>query len=298
MNIAILKVPMWYGCDQLGVEEAPNKLFCAGIKKIFEEDGHHITVVKTIDVPKIDVQDKYQKDSSMKYLTPIISVNNELATSISTVIRNRAIPITIGGDHSIGLGSVAGSAACYDNFCVVWLDAHGDMNTNQTSPTGNIHGMPLATLMGRGDKRLQSVNHSSQSVIPENVILLGARSLDIGELKLIATSHIKHISSAMIRSNGIHKTIDEVVGYFAEHCVKNIHLSIDVDVLDPEFAPGTGVKEKEGLNVDEVLGLIKGLLATQKVKALDVVEYNYRLDKEDITLCNTLKIIQCISKNL
>ena len=161
--------------------------------------------------------------------------------------------MVIGGDHSLGLGSASGVGKCYDDFGIIWLDAHGDINTSETSPSGNIHGMPLSALMGMGSEELVNIYAPGNKVNPQNVFLVG---------------------------------------------IRNVHFSIDVDSIDPRFAPGTGTRVCEGLMPDEFNNFVDHMLSTNLIKSMDLVELNPELDVNEQTTSLCLQIIDYITARL
>ena len=151
MNISIISMPLFYGCDNPGVENGPKVLRDNNLINIFKKN-HNVTDMGDVYVEHADAINKYVANKKMKYLDEVINANIELANKVYSALENNTLPITIGGDHSLALGSVAGTSKYYgnDDIAVVWVDAHGDMNTDETTPSGNIHGMPLSASMGIG----------------------------------------------------------------------------------------------------------------------------------------------------
>lgn len=147
MKINVIGVPLNLGCDRAGVERAPNHLRERGLMGVIRKNGHKAFDLGNLYVPPVSEADKFVRGNSMKYLDAIVEVNTNLAELVYDTLRGGAFPLVIGGDHSLGLGSASGVGKCYDDFGIIWLDAHGDINTSETSPSGNIHGMPLSALL-------------------------------------------------------------------------------------------------------------------------------------------------------
>lgn len=185
MKINVIGVPLNLGCDRAGVERAPNHLRERGLMGVIRKNGHKAFDLGNLYVPPVSEADKFVRGNSMKYLDAIVEVNTNLAELVYDTLRGGAFPLVIGGDHSLGLGSASGVGKCYDDFGIIWLDAHGDINTSETSPSGNIHGMPLSALMGMGSEELVNIYAPGNKVNPQNVFLVGTRSLDEGEWDLI-----------------------------------------------------------------------------------------------------------------
>lgn len=185
MKINVIGVPLNLGCDREGVERAPNHLRERGLMRIIRKNGHRAFDLGNLYVPLVSEADKFARGRSLKYLDAIVEVNNNLAELVYDTLRGGAFPLVIGGDHSLGLGSASGVGKSFDDFGIIWLDAHGDINTSETSPSGNIHGMPLSALMGMGSEELVNIYAPGNKVNPQNVFLVGTRSLDEGEQALI-----------------------------------------------------------------------------------------------------------------
>ena len=157
MKINVIGVPLNLGCDREGVERAPNHLRERGLMRIIRKNGHRAFDLGNLYVPLVSEADKFARGRSLKYLDAIVEVNNNLAELVYDTLRGGAFPLVIGGDHSLGLGSASGVGKSFDDFGIIWLDAHGDINTSETSPSGNIHGMPLSALMGMGSEELVNI---------------------------------------------------------------------------------------------------------------------------------------------
>ena len=203
MKINVIGVPLNLGCDREGVERAPNHLRERGLMKLIRGNGHRAFDLGNLYVPPVSEADKFARGNSMKYLDAIVEVNNNLAELVYDTLRGGAFPLVIGGDHSLGLGSASGVGKCYDDFGIIWLDAHADINTSETSPSGNIHGMPLSALMGMGSEELVNVYAPGNKVNPQNVFLVGTRSLDEGEWELIEREKLSVYTMETIHLKGI-----------------------------------------------------------------------------------------------
>ena len=255
MKINVIGVPLNLGCDREGVER---------------------------------VADKFARGRSLKYLDAIVEVNNNLAELVYDTLRGGAFPLVIGGDHSLGLGSASGVGKSFDDFGIIWLDAHGDINTSETSPSGNIHGMPLSALMGMPGNKVN----------PQNVFLVGTRSLDEGEQALIEREQLSVYTMDMIHLKGIGFVAEDIKRKLKERKIRNVHFSIDVDSIDPRFAPGTGTRVCEGLMPDEFKDFVEHILFTNLIKSMDLVELNPELDVNDQTTNLCLDIIDYITARL
>lgn len=213
----------------------------------------------------------------LKYLREVMTVSRRLAKSVEEAIRADRLPIVIGGDHSVAIGSIGGAASVVgaSDLAVVYIDGHTDINTEKTTETGFIHGMPLAAAMGLCDDRLTV--GSKVNLYGKNTYILGARSIDDGEYPIIEEQGVTLVTAAEIQKRGMAAVIAEILPKIK---APYIHLSFDVDVLDREVFPSTGYLMPDGLSFEEVSDAIAAVFATGKVVSFDCVEYNPLLDKE------------------
>ncbi|SCJ97059.1 Arginase [uncultured Clostridium sp.] len=298
MNISIIGMPLFYGCDRPGVEKGPDILRENNLDKILEKN-HHVIDLGNIDVDHIESKDKFLENDKLKYLKQVVDANNRLAFKVYEALTNNTLPFTIGGDHSLALGSIAGSSKYFGNdLGVIWIDAHGDINTEVTSPSGNIHGMPLAASMGVGYDKLTSIFFDSFKVKPENVFILACRDLDQGEVELIDKLKINVWNIDQIQNGDLDKIISDLLSKIKEKNIKNIHLSYDIDCLDPEYVPGTGTPVDNGLTFEESKKILKAILGTSLVKSIDFVEYNPELDSNNRTKETCIELLNIISTEL
>ena len=298
MKINVIGVPLNLGCDRKGVEKAPNYLRERGLMDLIRSHGHKAFDLGNLYVPAVKEEEKFLKGNRLKYLDAIVEVNNNLAELVYDTLRGGAFPLVIGGDHSLGLGSASGVGMCYDDFGIIWLDAHGDINTGETSPSGNIHGMTLSALMGLGSEELVNVYSPGNKVIPQNVFLVGTRSLDDGESDLIKEQQLSVYTMDTIRDKGMEFVAEDIKNKLRDRKIRNVHFSIDVDSIDPGFAPGTGTRVPEGLTPDEFKEFVRHMLSTNLIKSLDLVELNPDLDTDDITTKLCLSVIDYITSRL
>lgn len=298
MKVNVIGVPLNLGCDREGVEKAPNHLRERGLMNIIRRNGHRGFDLGNLYIPSVSEEDKFARGKSMKYLDAIVEVNNNLAELVYDTLRGGAFPLVIGGDHSLGLGSASGVGKSFDDFGIIWLDAHGDINTSETSPSGNIHGMPLSALMGMGSSELVNIYAPGNKVNPENVFLVGTRSLDKGEIELIQRERLSVYPMEIIRSKGMEYVANDIRRKLKERKIRNVHFSIDVDSVDPSYAPGTGTRVSEGLTPDEFKTFVEQILSTNLIKSMDLVELNPELDVDEKTTRFCLDIIDYITDRL
>ena len=283
MDISVIGMPLFYGCDRPGVEQGPKILRENKIIDILSKN-HKVIDLGDIDIPFAKEDEKFLVNSKMNYLKQVIDSNSYLAEKVYFAFNNNTLPFVVGGDHSLALGSLAGASKYFsDDLAVVWIDAHGDLNTHETSPSGNIHGMPLAASIGFGYNALTSLFFNKRKVDPKNIFLVACRDLDKGEIDLINDLDINIWTMDDINNKGINKVTSELLEKIADENLNNIHLSYDIDCLDPYYVPGTGTPVEDGLSVKESSILLHGIFSTSDVKCIDFVEFNPLLDKNNKT---------------
>lgn len=298
MKVNVIGVPINLGCDRKGVDKAPDHLRCNGLIDRIRKYGHKTYDTGNLYVPDVPENDKFKSGTSLKYLETIVEVNNNLAELVYDTLQGDGFPLIIGGDHSLGLGSASGVGEAFDDFGIIWLDAHGDINTHETTPSGNIHGMALGALMGKGAASLVNIYEPGNKVDPKNVFLVGTRSLDEGEFRLIEEEQLSVYPMTEIHRIGVKHIIHDILHKLQERKIRNVHFSIDIDVLDPSIAPGTGTRVEGGMTMQEFKIFVGGILSTHLVKSLDVVEFNPDLDDGEVTTEVVLDIIDFIAGNL
>lgn len=211
--------------------------------------------------------------------------------SACEILKAGDIPILIGGDHSISMGSASATASHFDNIGLVWIDAHGDINTEQTTLSGNVHGMTIASLLGLGNKALTDISGEHSPINPSNIIYLGLRDLDPGESEFIAKLPVKAYPYREIKERGLSTVLEEI----KKNCqVEDLHISLDLDSMNPLEMPGVSVPVEGGFSVEEVKKILSFLSLNFQCRAYDFVEYNSFYDKNEMTLKNCLYLIKSI----
>lgn len=281
MNINLIGVPINYGCDREGAEQGPSTLRENNIVGVIKDSKYKVYDLGNLIIPKVSVEEKYTGHNHMKYLNPIIEINNNLAEQVYSSLQASNFPFVIGGDHSLGIGSIAGVARNFDEIAVIWIDAHGDINTDETSPSGNIHGMPLAASMNVGHPSLTNIYFEGQKVKPENVYILGARDLDSGEVQLAKDINLNLYTMDTVRERGLENVLNEITTKVKSSKVDGVHLSFDIDALDKSIVPGTGTAVSEGFELEEGKLIFSKLLGEGFVNSMDFVELNPLLDDSD-----------------
>lgn len=280
--VNIIGFPIDLGADRRGVDMGPSALRIAGLKERLEKLKY-----KVIDSGDIFIQIMEKQrvlNPKLKYLNEIIRTSKTLASKVNKVLENGQFPLCIGGDHSMALGSIAGiSTYCRKNklkLGLIWIDAHADMNTDETSPSGNIHGMPLASALGLGNENLVNLNGFSPKVYPENCAIIGVRSLDGPEKDNIIKMNPAVYTMADIDKLGIHRIISKVLKQFREK-VDHVHVSFDLDSVDPSIVPGVGTPVPGGLSYRETHLLMESIADCGCISSLDVAEVNPILDDKN-----------------
>jgi len=285
MNVHILEMPLDFGASRHGSDMGPSAIRLAGIKEKLESLGH-----KTIEHNSIfNVSTKEYSDAGnpkAKYLKPITNACTSLAKEVEAVSASDDFPLVIGGDHSIALGTLAGISADAKKknkrIGVLYVDAHGDFNTTETTPTGNIHGECLAASCGYGLNELTNLYFDGRKIDPKNVCFVGSRDLDEGEKKLMKEAGVTVFTMSDIDRIGFSDVLKQIIVFFRSR-VDQIHVSFDMDVLDPMFAPGTGIPLPGGLTSREALLLMEEMAGTKMVKSAEIVEVNPILDVRNQT---------------
>lgn len=280
-KLSIIGMPMDLGQMRRGVDMGPSAIRYAGVnerlKSLFEEihDQGDIAIGR----PEVQVD----PESNLRNLDLIAEKTEKLAEEVDKAIEAGSFPLVLGGDHSIAIGTLAGVSKHYKNLGVIWYDAHGDLNTAETSPSGNIHGMPLAVSLGIGHSLLTNVGGYGPKVKPENIVIIGARSLDEGERELIKENGIKVYTMHEIDRLGMTKVMEESITYLKERNTDGVHLSLDLDGLDPHDAPGVGTPVIGGISYRESHLAMEMLAEAQIITSAEFVEVNPILDDKNKT---------------
>ncbi|OLN88428.1 arginase [Staphylococcus saprophyticus] len=281
-TVEIIGAPSTFAQRKLGVNLGPDAIRYAGIVARIEAIGLTVKDSGNINVPELNLNKFNSEQQGLRNLEEIIETSETLSQSVSNSISNNHFPLILGGDHSIAIGSISGVSKHYENLGVIWYDAHGDLNIPEESPSGNIHGMPLRILAGDGDDKLVNIANYAPKVKPENIVLIGMRDLDVGERQYIKDNNIKTYTMAEVDRYGIKQVIKETIDYLKEK-TDGIHLSLDVDALDPVETPGTGTRVLGGLTYRESHFALEFLHNSNLVTSMDLVEVNPLIDHNNDT---------------
>ncbi|NLC41479.1 MAG: arginase [Erysipelothrix sp.] len=278
MRIDLISVPIYYGADRAGVELGPQTLLDNGLVSILS--GSHQLLSSTI----IEVERDATKEApaNLKYLRPIVNANDQLREVVYNSLSNGNMPLTLGGDHSLALGTLAGALKNSEDTLLIWVDAHTDINTHLSTPSGNIHGMPVAAALNFGHPLLTGL--FTNFLRPENILYVGVRSIDEGERDLINKLGIQMMGVDDFDISRIHSFLD------AKPSVP-VHCDFDIDSLDASLVPGTSTPVDGGFTVDQAHSILELLRDSGRVTSLDFVEFNPSVDKSGQTLSTALGLL-------
>src|SRR5688572_24350276 len=289
MHIDIIGVPIDLGADRRGVDMGPSAIRYAHLRQRLEELGHTVEDKGNIEVP---IQETCEvTDPRLKYIDCIIPMGRRVAGAVATSIQGGRFPLVLGGDHSLSIGSIRG-AAKHKRLGVIWIDAHADFNTAKTTPSGNIHGMPLAALCGLGDRRLVCLWDETPPVIdPMHVAVIGARDLDPGEKRNLRDAGVMVQSMEQIDRDGMVTALGKVL-HRVSRDVDGIYLSLDMDALDPRHAPGVGTPVPGGLTYREAHLACEVVAETGKLVGMEIGGVNPILDIQNQTAILAVEFIR------
>jgi arginase len=289
MQIDIIGVPMDLGADHRGVDMGPSAIRYAHLHQKLEELGCTLADKGNIEVP---IQETCEiTDPNLKYIDCIIPMGRRVAGAVATAVQGGRFPLVLGGDHSLSVGSIRG-ASKHKNLGVIWIDAHADFNTAETTPSGNIHGMPLAALCGLGDSRLVCLWEETSPVLnPNRVAILGVRDLDPGEKRNLREAGVLVQSMEQIDRLGMVAALEKAIERVGRD-VDGIYLSFDMDALDPRHAPGVGTPVPGGLTYREAHLACEVVAETGKLIGMDIVEVNPILDVQNQTAVLAVELIR------
>ena len=283
--VHIIGVPLDLGGGRRGVDMGPSAFRIAGLGERITSLGVTVRDTGNIAVPIPETQDA--QNPQKRYIDDIAQVCTELFARSLEALHSGAVPLVLGGDHSLAAGSVAAASAWARNTSqlpigLIWVDAHGDMNTPDTSPSGNVHGMPLAALLGSEPHELAFLGGVHPAVLPEHTVLIGVRNLDEREKGLVRASGVHVFTMKDIDRQGIASIVEQAVA-FATAGTAGVHVSFDLDACDPSVAPGVGTPVRGGLDYREAHMVMEVVADSGRLTSLDLVEVNPTLDIRNAT---------------
>lgn len=282
--VHVIGVPLDLGGNRRGTDMGPSAFRIAGLTEQLTSLG--LTVVDKGDIPSPIPERSGPGDPSKRYVEEIARVCQSLYQTAVQSLEEGALPIVLGGDHSLGAGSVAAASAYMKrqgrSLGLIWVDAHGDMNTPGTSGSGNVHGMPLGALLGGEPIELGRLAGDDPAVLPEHTVLVGIRNLDDREKELVRASRVHVFTMKDVDRLGITEVMERALT-LAGRGTGGIHVSFDMDVCDPTIAPGVGTPVKGGLDYREAHVVMEMVSESGKLTSLDLVEVNPTLDIRNTT---------------
>lgn len=280
MQIDIIGVPIDLGADRRGVDMGPSALRYAHLDRKLDDLGYTLNDKGNIEVPILETCSI--TDPKLKYIDCILPMARRVSGAVATSVQAGHFPLVLGGDHSLSVGSIRG-AAKHKKLGVIWVDAHADFNTAETTPSGNIHGMPLAALCGLGDPRLVCLWDETPPILdPKRVAVIGARDLDSGEKHNLREAAVMVQSMEQIDRIGMVSALEKAIDRVSRD-VDGIYLSFDMDALDPRHAPGVGTPVPGGLTYREAHLACEVVAETGMLVGMDLVEVNPILDIQNQT---------------
>ncbi|MCA1812881.1 MAG: arginase [Halobacteriales archaeon] len=291
MDIDLIGCPMDLGQTRRGVDMGPSALRAAQLEKRIEALGHNVHDLGDIDVPEVET--RKLRNPQLRYLDEVVRACEAIAKKVEKSARAGHFPLIVGGDHSIVMGTVGGLTKARGPQGIIYVDAHGDFNTTDTTPSGNIHGMGLSAIVGLGNKKLVNIGGIGPKIRPENVALIGVRELDPGEKELIKKSEIYVATMRDIDEKGIGRVMRDAIER-AKDGTKGVHITFDVDVLDPREAPGTGTPVPGGLSFRESHLALELLAERNIATSFEIVEVNPLLDTGNKTAELSVGLIESL----
>ncbi|GGH07770.1 arginase [Silvibacterium dinghuense] len=291
--IHILGVPLDLGASRRGVDMGPSALRVAGLEARLEALGHQVTDAGDVHVPIAET--RHLGETNARYLAEITETCTSLAAMVERALEDGATPLVLGGDHSVAAGTVAGVSAFYrrrqQKIGLIWIDAHSDINTPATSPSGNVHGMPVAALLGLGPDALANIANFSPKIDPENTVLVGVRDIDQTEKENIRRAGISEVYTMRdIDERGMRAVMEEALRA-AGRGTAGYHVSLDMDWVDPEDAPGVGTPVRGGATYREAHLAMEILADHGRLLSFELVEVNPVLDERNRTADLAVELI-------
>jgi len=283
-KIRIIGVPMDLGQSRRGVDMGPSALRVAGLQSRLKQLGHSVEDIGNVPVKQPEEQPYGEKRA--KYLNEIAETCRGLAEMTEQTLSEGLLPVVLGGDHSIAVGSCSGVSDFFrkqsKKIGYLWLDAHGDMNTPESSPSGNVHGMPLAALIGYGAPELVELLGYKPKIEPRNVAIVGVRDLDAKERRLVKESGVHAFTMRDIDERGMREVMSEALR-FAMDDTDGVAVSLDMDVIDPSDAPGVGTPVRGGITYREAHLAMEMIADSDAMVSLEIVEINPVIDLHNTT---------------
>lgn len=278
-KISIIGVPLDYGADRRGVDMGPSAIRYAGLHEKLRQVGHTVNDLGNLPVPVPESREAVNPHA--KYLDEIVKVNRVLARTVEKAVQEGQFPLVLGGDHAIAMGTIAGILRVKPHIGLLWFDAHGDFNTEETSPSGNVHGMPVAVAAGRSKTDL-AMPFKGRFLEESKIVYVGVRTLDPQEADMLRHSDCTVFSMHEIDRYGMREVVARAMD-IVSHGTDGVHLSFDIDALDPLYAPGSGTPYSGGLSDREAHLALELLAEADLLTSMEMVEVNPILDEHNRT---------------
>ncbi len=291
-HIAILGAPLDLGAGRRGVDMGPSALRLAGLNARLESLGYQVKDLGNVAAAQQESTPTGPENA--KYLSQITKTCEKLASMVEDVVNAGNFPLVLGGDHSVAAGTVAGVAHSFrkrgEKIGVIWIDAHADMNTPESSPSGNVHGMPLACCLGRGPRELADILGYSPKVDGGNVVLIGIRDVDEHERHAVRESGVTAFTMRDIDERGLRNVMEQAIA-IANNGTAGFHLSFDMDAVDPREAPGVGTPVRGGMTYREAHLAMETICDCKGLISMEVVEVNPVLDEANRTALLAVELV-------
>jgi arginase len=275
-TIRVIGVPLDLGASRRGVDMGPSAMRAAKLHTRIRNLGFKVEDDGNVFAPEME-QRGDPGDPKLRYLDEILATCEVIADRVELAQKEGTTPLLLGGDHSIAIGTQAGLARRSRNRGLIWFDAHADFNTHETTPSGNIHGMPLSAAVGLGHPRLADFDQPGPKVRPENTVVIGLRDVDAAEGRMLSDSNVTYYTMRDVDEHGMKRVVEEAIEIAAKG-TQGVHMSFDLDVADPRWAPGTGTKVEGGLTYRECHLAMEMLADAEILSSLEFVEVNPLLD--------------------
>src|SRR5947208_8840790 len=278
-KVAVIGAALDLGAGRRGVDMGPSAIRYAGLAARIADLGHEYVDLGNVETAVAEAT--ATGDENARFLPQIKETSQRIAGLVAGAARDELFPVVIGGDHTVALGTLAGLRDVHGPGGAIWIDAHGDLNSPETSPSGNVHGMVLAAALGLAGERFRDDGWGLPALEPGRVALVGVRSLDDGERELLRDQHVKVFTMSDLDRLGVERSVREAFAHVAGSGF--VHVSLDVDAIDPDVAPGVGTPVRGGLSYREAHLAMELVAETGLASSLDVVEVNPVLDRENET---------------
>ena len=291
-HIAIIGAPLDLGQDRRGVDMGPSALRVANLNARLHSLGYDIEDLGNIHAEQAEATPEGERHA--KFLPQIAAACSDLANRVQDAMRRGRVPVVLGGDHSIAIGTITGVSRHFrersERVGLIWLDAHADMNTPETSPSGNIHGMPLACVLGMGPEPLANLGGFKPKIAPANTVIVGLRDVDMTERPHVRESGVHAFTMRDIDERGLRSVMEEAIRLASDGTI-GFHCSLDLDFVDPKDAPGVGTAVRGGATYREAHLAMEMICDSRRMTSIEVVEVNPVLDEANRTADLAVELI-------